>query len=490
MRSRRESTLRTRQSESSLVSTTREPQVQARWWITVSLSFPFLFVLCFRCSNFLPATGTLKHLRAPAQSPLVRVDTGVRQGDAVSIFYDPMISKLIAWGETRDDALRTMSAALKDYQVVGLPNNLSFLQATVRHPLFVKGGVDTSFLAHHLNECLPPEEPKHTAANAHHFSHPASAAAVALAAALEAAATPDKAAVCGSGPWSMASPLLFSRPGTAPLAVSGGHSSAAAAAPYSFSFIEGSAPGAEHAGAVAVKPNGPLAAGSKGSFTVTLPGAAKAAAGGDSFTVTVLDHRHVEEENAKRAAIPGFVAATTGTVCKDTTAVQFRFSVASTTPSPTGKLPGSRIVAGTLVTEVDAATGTKSLTFYPESSTDAYPETSAIKAAPELQPYVIRFTVPAPSWGGGAAGKGRAAVVTPMPGKVVKILTNPGTAVTEGTPLMVLEAMKMEHIIKAPTNGTVSAVNYKEGDFVNDGAELVAFKAGGEDEAEGKKKAK
>jgi biotin carboxyl carrier protein len=404
----------------------------------------------------------------------------------VSIFYDPMISKLIAWGETREDALRTMSAALRDYQVVGLPNNLSFLQATVRHPLFVKGGVDTSFLAHHLNECLPPEEPK---AGAHpHFEHPSTAAAVALAAALETAATPDKAAACGSGPWSMASPLLFSRPGTAPVVSSSSTtpSTGAAANPYSFVFGEGSTV-AEHPGSVSVRPNGAVFAG-KGSFTVTLPGKAQGH-DGESFTVTVLEHRHVEEENAKRGVIPGFVAATTGTTCAGTTAVHFKFSVCSATNAPAaGKLPGTRLVAGTLVTEVDASTGSKSLTFYPDSSTDAYPSTSTVKDAPALQPYQIKYTAPAPSWGGGAGGKGRAAVVTPMPGKVVKVHAKPGQEVKEGEPLMVLEAMKMEHNIKAPTNGVVSAINYNVGDFVNDGAELVAFKAA--DEAEGKKKGK
>lgn len=111
-------------------------------------------------SNFLPATGTLKHLRAPEQTACVRVDTGVRMGDTVSIFYDPMIAKLIVWGERRADALHAMSTALREYQVVGLPNNLDFLTNTLTHPAFAQGGVDTSFLTHHLQECLP--SPTHT----------------------------------------------------------------------------------------------------------------------------------------------------------------------------------------------------------------------------------------------------------------------------------------------------------------------------------------
>jgi 3-methylcrotonyl-CoA carboxylase alpha subunit len=62
-----------------------------------------------------------------------------------------------------------------------------------------------------------------------------------------------------------------------------------------------------------------------------------------------------------------------------------------------------------------------------------------------------------------------------MPGKVVQVLTEAGAAVTKGTPLIVLEAMKMEHTIAAPVDGTVEAVHYAAGDLVEDGAELIAF---------------
>jgi 3-methylcrotonyl-CoA carboxylase alpha subunit len=77
-------------------------------------------------NNFLPATGVLKHLVPPVcgTETGVRVDTGVIQGDTVSVFYDPMISKLICWGETRADALRKMRGALRAYRVVGLANNI------------------------------------------------------------------------------------------------------------------------------------------------------------------------------------------------------------------------------------------------------------------------------------------------------------------------------------------------------------------------------
>lgn len=113
-----------------------------------SMTHAVLHCRCNKCndSNFLPATGTLHYLKPPQQTDRVRVDTGVIQGDEVSIFYDPMISKLITWGPTRSDALRTLSAALQDYHIVGVPNNIEFVHTVANHPKFAEGGVDTSFL--------------------------------------------------------------------------------------------------------------------------------------------------------------------------------------------------------------------------------------------------------------------------------------------------------------------------------------------------------
>lgn len=98
-------------------------------------------------SNFLPATGRLAHLRAPAASVDVRVETGVREGDEVSIFYDPMIAKLVAWGPDRPAALARIRRALDDYQIVGPPTNLAFLHRALSHPAFAKGRVETGFIA-------------------------------------------------------------------------------------------------------------------------------------------------------------------------------------------------------------------------------------------------------------------------------------------------------------------------------------------------------
>ncbi|SUX56291.1 acetyl-CoA carboxylase biotin carboxylase subunit [Chromobacterium vaccinii] len=106
--------------------------------------------------GFLPSTGTLIHLATPAESANVRIDTGVEQGDAISPFYDPMIAKLIVWGETREAALRQMDAALAQYRIVGLSSNVSFLRRIVNHPSFSSGQVDTGLIARHHDALLPP----------------------------------------------------------------------------------------------------------------------------------------------------------------------------------------------------------------------------------------------------------------------------------------------------------------------------------------------
>lgn len=110
-------------------------------------------------NNFLPATGRLKHLRTPKENAHVRIDTGVREGDSVSVHYDPMIAKLIVWDTDRAGALRQLRAALSDYQVVGVTTNIDFLAATSAHPAYVANDVDTGFIPRHEADLFPDAEP-------------------------------------------------------------------------------------------------------------------------------------------------------------------------------------------------------------------------------------------------------------------------------------------------------------------------------------------
>ncbi|MFZ0393966.1 MAG: biotin/lipoyl-containing protein, partial [Terracidiphilus sp.] len=96
--------------------------------------------------DFLPSIGKIVHLRAPAASEHVRIDTGVEQGDAITPFYDPMIAKLIVWDETRELAVRRMAAALIEFQIVGVTNNVEFLRRLVTSASFAKTHLDTSLM--------------------------------------------------------------------------------------------------------------------------------------------------------------------------------------------------------------------------------------------------------------------------------------------------------------------------------------------------------
>ena len=102
--------------------------------------------------DFLPATGTLSLLQPPAESDHVRVDTGVVENDQVSIYYDPMIAKLIVWDTDRDRALQRLTQALSDYRIGGVTTNIRFLYNLASTLAFRSGDVDTGFIEQHQDE--------------------------------------------------------------------------------------------------------------------------------------------------------------------------------------------------------------------------------------------------------------------------------------------------------------------------------------------------
>jgi len=97
--------------------------------------------------NFLPSIGRLTRYAAPGEDEGVRVDTGVVEGAEISMFYDPMIAKLIAWGEDRDEAADRLARALDGYTIRGVRHNIPFLAALIRHPRFLEGRLSTNFIA-------------------------------------------------------------------------------------------------------------------------------------------------------------------------------------------------------------------------------------------------------------------------------------------------------------------------------------------------------
>ena len=105
--------------------------------------------------NFLPSSGRLNVLRLPRADAHVRIDSGVVEGDTVSIFYDPMIAKLIVHDVDRPSALQRLREALASSEVMGLKTNIEFLEQLIRHPSVVNATIDTSYLDRHLDEVIP-----------------------------------------------------------------------------------------------------------------------------------------------------------------------------------------------------------------------------------------------------------------------------------------------------------------------------------------------
>ena len=97
--------------------------------------------------NFMPSTGRLTRYLPPRESKNVRVDAGVYEGGEVSMFYDPMIAKLITYGKTRAEATDFMVEALDSYYIRGVNHNISFLNALMIHPRFRSGELTTNFIA-------------------------------------------------------------------------------------------------------------------------------------------------------------------------------------------------------------------------------------------------------------------------------------------------------------------------------------------------------
>ena len=109
-------------------------------------------------NNFFPCPGKITSLRTPS-GPGVRNDGGVYQGWSVPIEYDPLISKLVAWGGTRDEAIGRMKRALSEYSVEGIKTNIAFFLEILEDPDFNKGNFDTGFLDHWLKNRKKAEIP-------------------------------------------------------------------------------------------------------------------------------------------------------------------------------------------------------------------------------------------------------------------------------------------------------------------------------------------
>jgi 3-methylcrotonyl-CoA carboxylase alpha subunit len=316
--------------------------------------------------DFLPATGTLRHLRVPEGDPDVRVDTGVREGDAVSIHYDPMIAKLVAWGADRQAALRRLRQALDGYEIVGVMTNRDFLARLAADPEFAAGGVDTGFIARRRDALIPSPA----------AAPPRIVAAAALSMLLDQAAAAQIAAAASfdpHSPWHSCRGWRLNGDTYQDLVFLDGERSRAVRAHYR----------------------------------------------GDTFRLDLDDGSH--DATARREA-DGALALRIGGIASRVRVVRS---------------------GGELTIFADGT-----------SYRLIHRDPLAPQAAEEL-----------------AGGR----LTAPMPGRIIQVLVVAQANVRRGETLLVLEAMKMEHSVTAPSDGIVERLNYAVGDLVEEGAELLVL---------------
>ena len=113
-------------------------------------------------NDFLPSIGQLSHLSFPEHLSFtnapIRVDSGIRQGDSISPFYDPMIAKLIVWGADREQAIARMCQALLGTHIIGLHTNVSFLHRLMTNDAFVNADLDTGLIEKNHTSLFPPAQ--------------------------------------------------------------------------------------------------------------------------------------------------------------------------------------------------------------------------------------------------------------------------------------------------------------------------------------------
>lgn len=320
-------------------------------------------------NDFLPATGKLTLLQTPIESEHVRIDTGVRQGDEVSVYYDPMIAKLIVWDESREKALKRLTKALTEYRINGVTTNIDFLYNLATSKPFIEEDIDTGFIEknhdvifHDTQQVLKNELPiaalflvlsnkKKAQQNALQSTDPYS-------------------------PWHNADAWRLNEAHTHTLVLAHNET---------------------------------------------------------HYTVEVEQKRHASDAYYL-ININGEQFDCQGTMTNDIIVVNIN---------------GHRSQATISCNE-------NHISIYRENG-------------------VFNFSHILPDCGQHESDDGHGGLTAPMNGTMVSVLVSRGENVSKDQPLVIMEAMKMEHTIKAPSDGIVNEIFFQAGEMVDGGAELLAF---------------
>ncbi|XP_010652000.1 methylcrotonoyl-CoA carboxylase subunit alpha, mitochondrial isoform X4 [Vitis vinifera] len=351
--------------------------------------------------GFLPATGILHHYRpVPVSSTAVRVETGVEQGDTVSMHYDPMIAKLVVWGENRAAALVKMKDCLSKFQVAGLPTNINFLQKLANHWAFENGKVETHFIEHFKDDLFVDPSNLLLANEAYD--------AAKFSAVLIAACVCEKER-CN---------LKESPPG--------GKSSLSIWYAYPPFRVHHSA-----------------------------------------RRTMELDWDNEYDSSSSKLLTFSITFQPDGNYLIET----------GEENSPDWEVKVAHLGNSDFRVEVDGVSRDVSLAVYSKDQTKHFhiwhgSHHHTFRQRVGLQLSADDEAQHKPSFEATSHPPGT--VVAPMAGLVVKVLVKDGTNVEEGQPILVLEAMKMEHVVKAPSGGHVHGLQVTAGQQVSDGSFLFS----------------
>jgi 3-methylcrotonyl-CoA carboxylase alpha subunit len=319
-------------------------------------------------NDFLPATGTLSYLQPPEESRHVRVDTGVLQGDEVSVFYDPLIAKLIVWDESRERALARLARALSEYRVSGVTTNISFLYNLATSKPFIRADLDTGFIEKHRDLLFHDSETDRV--------QDLPLASLYLLLRMEQSSRKRASSTDPFSPWNASTAWRLNEP-------------------------------ALHTGAIVLN--------------------------GTEYDVPVEEIGG----GGKR---------------------RFRITVGDKSVMAAGELNGNELFA-----DIDGFR--RHVVVVPHDGLfTLFSEQGA-----------MQFSLAQADYGEEDIEARAGAFRAPMNGVVVKLLVEPGAKVEQGQPVIIMEAMKMEHTLSAPADGLVNEYYFQAGDQVDGGSLLLDF---------------
>ena len=316
-------------------------------------------------NDFLPTTGKIAYMGLPNLNDHVRVDSGIISGDTVSVYYDPMIAKLIVWDRDRNAALARLRGALADLHVAGLTTNIEFLHCLASNDSFIQADLDTHFLDKHSEELLIDDQV---------IGHELLVTA-ALHVMLKQANQATSSSIDTYSPWNESTGWRLNEDNY-----------------HNIELVH------------------------------------------NNRTHNVVAHfREQHEENS------------------------FLFEIENKEYPAKGYLEENKLYIN--------LNGHQSVISLSDSENKLVLFKNAISWEIEVKDNSLVAL----------EQESQANLTAPMPGTVIDVLVDVGDIVEEGQALIVMEAMKMEHTIKAHKAMVVSEVLYKVGDLVDDGAELITF---------------